>query len=67
MYFKTSLSYTGPKKYILRSAGTDSVWGFYSTEEKKKKSQDQLKWVCLFENTGLNSVKLLCLLNQQST
>ena len=37
MYFKTSLSYTGPKKYILRSAGTDSVWGFYSTEEKKKK------------------------------
>lgn len=36
MYFKTSLSYTGPKKYILRSAGTDSVWGFYSTEEKKK-------------------------------
>lgn len=36
MYFKTSLSYTGPKNHILRSAGTDSVWGFYSTEEKKK-------------------------------
>lgn len=37
MYFKTSLSYTGPKKHILRSAGTDSVWGFYSQFGGEKK------------------------------
>lgn len=57
MYFKTSLSYTGPKKHILRSAGTDSVWGFYSTEEKKNSRPIQMSLL----------IKLFCVLNQHST